>query len=263
MSVTQNISTILILGATGGLGEAFTHYFHAQGKKVLAAGRNTSKLASLKDSLKGLEIFCIDVEDIANLEVNIQAVIKAYPGLDAVFVMSGIMKYFSFKDASTSSTESIVSEITTNLTAPLLIARAVVPHLLSLKRPTTFITVTSGLAYVPLPLYPVYNATKAGLHTATVVLRTQLDGTNVNVIELNPPYLDTALDKDFREATIELQGGKEHAHPPMPLKEYMEITSAQFEKGGEKEVSTGFAALGVNAWRGAFGPILEQFGMAG
>jgi len=232
MPVTNNISTILILGATGGLGEAFTHYFHSKGKKVLAAGRNASKLASLKAALKGLETFRIDVEDIANLETNIQAVIKAYPDLDAVFVMSGIMKHFSFKDVSTSSTESIVSEITTNLTAPLVIARAVVPHLLSLKCPTTFFTVTSGLAYVPLPLYPVYNATKAGLHTATVVMRTQLADTNVNVVERNPPYVDTALDKDFREATIELQGGKEHAHPPMPLKEYMEITTKQLEKGG-------------------------------
>jgi short-subunit dehydrogenase involved in D-alanine esterification of teichoic acids len=262
MSV-QNISTILILGATGGLGEAFTLYFHAQGKKVLAAGRNISKLASLKAELKGLETFRIDVEDIANLETNIQAVIKAFPDLDSVFVMSGIMKHFSFKDASTSSNESIVSEITTNLTAPLVIARVVVPHLLSLKRPTTFITVTSGLAYVPVPLYPVYNATKAGLHTATVVLRTQLADTNVNVIELAAPYIDTPLDADFREQTIALQGGKEHAMAPMPLKEYMEITTAQLEKGGLKEVSIGFAALGVTAWRNAFGPILEQFGMAG
>lgn len=262
MSV-KNISTILILGATSGLGEAFTHYFHTQGKKVLAAGRNTSKLAALKAELSGLETFRIDVEDIANLEKNIQAVIKAFPDLDAVFVMAGIMKFSNFKDASTSSNEDIISEVTTNFTAPLIIARTVVPHLLSLKRPATFITVTSGLAYIPLPFYPVYDATKAGIHTFTVVLRTQLAGTNVNVIELAPPYVDTALDANFREQTIALQGGEEHATPPMPLNEYMEKTTAQLEKGGLKEVACGFSELGQRTWRNAYGPLLEQFGMAG
>jgi short-subunit dehydrogenase involved in D-alanine esterification of teichoic acids len=149
------------------------------------------------------------------------------------------------------------------MTAPIVIARTVVPHLLSLKRKTTFITVTSGLGFVPLPIYPVYNATKAGLHMFNVTLRTQLTGTNVNVIELAPPYVDTDLDAKFRAKTIELQGGPDKAHIPMPLKEYMDITIAQFEEGPEKEVATGFSAIGVGAWRGAFGPILKQFGFSG
>lgn len=62
---------------------------------------------------------------------------------------------------------------------------------------------------------------------------------------------------------MEMMGGKEKAHPPMPLKEYMDVTIAQFEKGGEKEYATGFSAMGVGAWRAAFGPILEQFGFFG
>jgi hypothetical protein len=38
-TMTANIDTILILGATSGLGEAFTRYFHSKGKKVIAAGK--------------------------------------------------------------------------------------------------------------------------------------------------------------------------------------------------------------------------------
>jgi len=262
MSV-KKISKILLLGATSGIGEAFTYYFHSQGKKVIAAGRNVSKLASLKAELKGLETFRIDVEDIPNLEANIQGVIKGHPDLDAVFVLSGIMKFFNIKDPSTSSNEEIVSEVTTNLIAPAIIARIVVPHFLSLNRPTTFLTVSSGLAYIPIPMYPVYNATKAGIHSLSVVLRTQLADTNVNVIEVAPPYVDTALDADFRQATIALQGGKEKATPPMPLKEYMEKTTAQLEEGDHKEVACGFAEWGQGIWRTAYGPILEQVGISG
>ncbi|KAF8854133.1 NAD(P)-binding protein [Acephala macrosclerotiorum] len=259
--MTSNIDTILLLGATSGIGEAFARYFHSKGKRVIAAGRRLERLEKLKSELSGLETFQIDVEDVSNIESRLHGLFKTYPDLDSVFVIAGIMSLGQFKDPSTTSTQGIVSEVTTNLIAPMVIARTVVPHLLSLKRPTTFITVSSGLAYMPLPFYPVYNATKSGVHTFTVVLRTQLAGTNVNVIEVAPPYVDTELDTKIREKQNEMQGG--NGHPPMPLKEYMDVTTKQLEEGKDKELATGFSAMGVNAWRGAFQPLLDRFGFAG
>jgi len=58
--MSANFKTILILGATSGLGEAFARRFHAQGKKVIAAGRRVERLKALKSKLKGLEIFQVD-----------------------------------------------------------------------------------------------------------------------------------------------------------------------------------------------------------
>jgi len=239
--MTANIDTILLIGATSGIGEAFARYFHAKGKRVIAAGRRLERLNALRSELKGLEIVQWDIEDIPNIESKLTGLFKTYPDLDSVFVLSGIMSL--------------------GLIAPMVIARTVIPHLLALKRPTTFITVTSGLAYVPLPLFPVYEATKIGVHNFTVVLRTQLAGTNVNVIEVAPPYVATDLDARFKEKQDELTGGK--SHPPMPLKEYMDITTKQLEEGKEKELATGFSAMGVEAWRGAFQPLFDQFGIAG
>lgn len=259
--MTANIDTILLLGATSGIGEAFAHYFHSKGKRVIAAGRRLERLDALKSELKGLETYQFDVSDIENIEANLNNLFKTYPDLDSVFVLSGIMTIGQFKDPSTTSAKGIVNEVTTNLIAPMVIARTVIPHFLTLKRPTTFITVTSGLAYMPLPLYPVYNATKSGVHTFTVVLRTQLAGTNVNVIEVAPPYVATELDAKLKEQQAQLQEGK--GHPPMPLKEYMDITTKQLEEGKDKELATGFSAMGVKAWRGAFQPMLDQFGFAG
>jgi short-subunit dehydrogenase involved in D-alanine esterification of teichoic acids len=261
--MTDSPNTFLIFGATSGIGEAFTRYFHSKGKKVIAAGRRVERLESLKSELKGLEILQFDVENVQGIEPKLQRLVRAFPDLDSIFVVSGEMEIGFFSDPSSTSTNAIVSEITTNLIAPVVVARAIIQHLLSLKRPATFITVTSGLAFIPLPISPVYNTTKAGLHTFNVVLRTQLAGTNVNVIELAPPYVDTGLDERFREKIIELQGGREKAVPPMPLKEYMDSTIAALEKGDQKEIALGFSQKGVDAWRGAFGPVLKEFGFEG
>ncbi|KAH6718372.1 hypothetical protein BKA61DRAFT_572421 [Leptodontidium sp. MPI-SDFR-AT-0119] len=262
--MTANIGTILILGATSGIGEAFIRYFHSKGKKVIAAGRRLERLQTLAAQLPGLDIFEFDVENISAIESKFAELFAIYPALDTVVTMAGKMETLKFADASTSTVASIVSEITTNFTAPLVIARTVIPHLLSLKRPTTFMPVSSALAYIPLAEYPVYNGTKSGVHQFTVTLRTQLAKTNVKVIELTPPYVDTELDLKIREETFKAQGGQTSANSPMPIDEYMKTVIAALESGEDlKEISTGFSAMGVQAWRGAFQPILSQFGMAG
>jgi short-subunit dehydrogenase involved in D-alanine esterification of teichoic acids len=92
-------------------------------------------------------------------------------------------------------------------------------------------------------------------------LRAQCAGSNVKVIELVPPYVDTELDSHFREEMIKAQG--DNALRPMPLEEYMEKATAAMEKDGVKDSAVGFAELGVSTWRGAFGPILENFGHVG
>ncbi|PVH68045.1 NAD(P)-binding protein [Cadophora sp. DSE1049] len=229
--MTANIGTVLILGATSGLGEGFARYLHSKGKKVIATGRRVKRLSSLQTELEGLSIVQIDVEDIGSLEGKLQEVIKPFPGIDSILIMDGIMAMVNFKLPATSSTASVASEITTNLAAPILVARTFVPHLLSYKRPTTFITVTSRLGFIPVPLYPVYSATKAAIHIFSVSLRSQLAGSN------------------HREQGIVAQGGLDKASKSMPYNEYMKSATEAFEKDGDKEIAIGFprweSVLGV------------------
>jgi len=79
------------------------------------------------------------------------------------------------------------------------------PHLKT--RPDALIVnVSSGLAFIPLPLSPVYCATKAAIHSFSQSLRAQLAGTGVTVIELAPPGVETPL---FRgEFAEEMRGQK-------------------------------------------------------
>jgi uncharacterized oxidoreductase len=54
-------------------------------------------------------------------------------------------------------------------------------------------TVSSGLAFVPLAMTPTYCATKAAIHSWTQSLRYQIQSTNIQVIELIPSYVQTTL----------------------------------------------------------------------
>jgi uncharacterized oxidoreductase len=79
---------------------------------------------------------------------------------------------------------------------------------------STIITVTSGLAFVPLTVTPTYCATKAAIHSYTQSLRYQLRDTKVEVLELIPPYVQT-----------ELMGEAQAADPrAMPLKDFISET---------------------------------------
>jgi uncharacterized oxidoreductase len=71
--------------------------------------------------------------------------------------------------------------------------------------------VSSGLAFVPLAMTPTYCATKAAIHSYTQSLRYQFKATNIEVIELIPPYVQTTL------------MGDQQANDPnaMPLEEFI------------------------------------------
>ncbi|KAJ9623373.1 hypothetical protein H2204_011189 [Knufia peltigerae] len=258
MSATSTMKTILIVGATGGIGESFARRFHSMGKKVIVTGRRAERLQALKSELPGLETYTMDNTDIGSLPAHVKTLTTQYPDIDTVWVNSGIQFVFDFKTAASVEDDAKVSrEITTNVTAPMILARHFVPFLL--KRPDhgTFMITSSGLAFVPMGAFPIYCPTKAFVHHFMVGLRQQLIGTNITVIEIAPPYVATDLDAAHKPTDIPA---------PMPLAEYTDKT---FEiLNGKpateiKEVGVGFAAMGAEAWRGAFGGILEHMKLGG
>jgi uncharacterized oxidoreductase len=89
-----------------------------------------------------------------------------------------------------------------------------------LKQPNPVImTVSSGLAFVPLAMTPTYCATKAATHSYTQSMRYQLKDTKAQVLELIPPYVQT-----------ELMGPRMASDPnAMPLKDFISETMSILE----------------------------------
>ena len=92
---------------------------------------------------------------------------------------------------------SLTAELDVNLAGPIRMVSVLIDRLKANRG--TIINVSSGLAFVPLQLSPIYCATKAALHSYTISLRQQLKDEGVEVIELMPPAVHTELTADMPE----------------------------------------------------------------
>ncbi len=195
--------TVLITGGTSGIGLELAKQLLQRRNTVLVTGRNREKLDAAERALPGVHTFKSDVSDPKAITALHDALLARFPALDTLINNAGIMRNLNLNQEHGLS--DVTREIETNLSGPVRMIQQFLPHLKTQKAPL-IVNVTSGLAFIPLPLSPVYCATKAALHSFTQSLRVQLDGTGVTVIELAPPGVETPL---FRgEFAEELKGQK-------------------------------------------------------
>ncbi|MCK2221040.1 SDR family NAD(P)-dependent oxidoreductase [Actinomadura sp. ATCC 31491] len=187
MNIAGN--TVFIPGATSGIGLALAVRLRAAGNTVVIGGRRTDLLERLAAE-HGFGTVRIDTADPASITEATADVVARYPDLNVLVAMAGIMRV---EDWTTPGfLADAEATVTTNLLGPIRLIAALTEHLQG--RPgATIVTVSSGLAHAPLRVTPTYNATKAAIHMLSETLRLQLAPAGVQVIELVPPSVRTAL----------------------------------------------------------------------
>ena len=205
-------NTILITGGGSGIGRGLGEAFHNEGNHVIIAGRRRQLLDEVVAANPGMSAEVLDIDSADAIKSFAADLIAKYPALNAVMHNAGVMKNENVKQGQTEDAEATIA---TNLLGPIRLNSALLPHLLQ-QPSATVLTVTSGLAYVPLSMTPTYCATKAAIHSYTQSLRFQLRDTRVQVIEIIPPYVQT-----------ELMGDRQKNDPmAMPLADYLRETFA-------------------------------------
>lgn len=212
MQITGN--TILITGGGSGIGRGLAEAFHQAGNQVIISGRRQSALDDVIAANPGMVGYTVDIADKADVAAFADRVIAAHPGLNAVINNAGIMVG---EDVVSGGDYLEIAEATvaTNLLGPIRLIAALLPHLQ--HQPwAAVLTVSSGLAFVPMAATPTYSATKAAIHSYSQSLRHLLRNTSVEVIEIAPPYVQTFL-----------QGAHQATDPnAMPLDEFLAETMA-------------------------------------
>jgi uncharacterized oxidoreductase len=163
----------------------------------------------------------LNVEDPASIAAVAEKLIAGHPKLNVLINNAGIMK---MDDAAAAMDDAqMVSILTTNLMGPIRMTSALIEHL-KLQPEAAVIHMTSGLAFTPLAMTSAYCATKAALHSYAMSQRFKLKGTNVKVLEIAPPWVQT-----------ELMGPQQASEPrAMPLRDFIEGTIHALGTGADE-----------------------------
>ncbi|EHR52007.1 short-chain dehydrogenase, teichoic and lipoteichoic acid D-alanine esterification [Saccharomonospora marina XMU15] len=212
MDITGN--TIFIPGATSGIGLALALRLQAKGNTVVVGGRRTELLEKLAAE-HGFATVRIDTADAASITAAVGEVLDRHPELNVLIAMAGIMRVEDWRTAGFLADAE--ETVTTNLLGPIRLIAALTEHL-STRPGAAIMTVSSGLAHAPLRATPSYNATKAAIHMLGETLRLQLADTGIQVKELVPPAVRTAL-----------LPGQETSDVAMPLDEFADEVMALLE----------------------------------
>lgn len=184
-------NTILITGGGSGIGRGLAEELHKLGNQIVIAGRRKQALDETTAANAGMKSLTLDIENPAAIRAFAAKVAAEFPALNVLMNNAGIMRPEDLL-AQQDDLADAEATVATNLLGPIRLTAALLP-LLEKQPHATIINVTSGLAYVPLAQTPAYCATKAAIHSYTQSLRHQLRKTQIEVLELVPPYVATHL----------------------------------------------------------------------
>lgn len=189
-------SKVLLTGATGGLGQAIARALRSKGADLILSGRRVDVLEPLAAELsaRALAVDLSDASEIDRLlaEAGDVDILVANAALPA----SGMLDSFS--------TEQIDRALDVNLRAPIVMAHALVPQMLS-RGGGHLLFMSSLSGKTGTAGSSMYNATKFGLRGFAMAMRAELHGSGVGVSAVFPGFIREA--GMFAEAQVELPRG--------------------------------------------------------
>lgn len=187
----QRPQTIVVTGASSGIGREIAAILANQGTQVIAIARDRERLAALVESHPSIIAVGQDIGRIDDLGALVDRLLREHGPIVGLINNAAIQHDRLMNDGGYADAD-VACEIATNLTAPIVLTRCLLPHFRSLAR-ATVVNVTSGLAFVPKRSAAVYSATKAGLHLFSEGLRVQMRGSKLRVVEVVMPLVDTPM----------------------------------------------------------------------
>jgi ribitol 2-dehydrogenase len=175
--------SVLVTGASSGIGRAFARSFAAEGASLTLSGRSAEKLGRVADELGGdVHVVESDITEPGEAERVVAAAEERWGRLDGVMSNAGI---YAHGDFAISPMEEIRQLIDINVYAAVALVRAALPGMI--ERGDGDVILTSSVAgHHDLHWEPLYSASKNAIQTFTHTLRHQLAGTGVRVGSIGP-----------------------------------------------------------------------------
>ena len=225
------MKTILITGATSGIGLSLTNKYLKHGYRVYACGRNFSGyvdsdyLTSAKGNGSLIEVV-FDLDD----SHSILKALSTIEMLDTVILNAGTCEYID--DAVQFDAELFERVITTNVISIGYCLQALIPKM---KRGGHLALMGSSAAYVPFQRAEAYGASKAAIHYLAKSLQLDIPAERLTVSVIAPGFVKTPLtnkndfpmpmlidvDKAAEHITAGIDKNKKHIHFPFPFTSFL------------------------------------------
>jgi short-subunit dehydrogenase len=180
--------TVLVTGASQGIGRAVARAFHEAGANVVMVARRREPLAQAAAGLERALVHAADVADLASMRTIIGEAVARFGGIDGLVNNAGVHFRGPFERRAP---EEIAAMVDVNLRAPMVLTSLALPHL---RRHGGFVVNVSSLAgKLPLDGATAYSATKFGLRIFTMALARELRGSGVTVSAVCPGPVDTGF----------------------------------------------------------------------
>jgi len=205
--------TIVLTGASGGIGQAMARELANHGARLILVGRNTDKLKNLAQSLNGEHLFVaadLSSEDGRNQLFDYCA---GNGPVNVLINNAGISAFEMIEDQSDSDISNLIA---INLTSPILVTKRLLP-LLQSTADGGVVNVGSAFGAIGYPGFSAYCSSKFGLRGYCEALRRELSDSSLQVFYLAPRATNTAINGS-RVADLNTQLGNAVDEPAMVAK---------------------------------------------
>jgi NADP-dependent 3-hydroxy acid dehydrogenase YdfG len=209
-------NTILITGASSGIGKATAKFFQEKGWNVIATMRNPEGETELKD-LASVLLVKLDVLDLHSIENAIAEGIQKFGKIDVVVNNAG---YGAYGPLEAFSRENIVRQFNTNVIGLMDVTRAVLPHFRSNKN-GVIVNISSIGGRMAFPLGALYHGTKFAVEGISEAMSYEVEqfGAKIKIVEpgaIATDFTGRSLDFSNDESMTEYQGLVGKVYEGMP-----------------------------------------------
>lgn len=190
--------TIFVTGASQGLGRQFARVLSAHGASVILAARQTAKLKSLEDEIRGNGGRAIAVQlDVTDKDSIRQAIDSAELRVGPITVLVNNAGIAIEKLAVDQTEDDWDAVIGANLKGAYFTATEIARRMIERKQEGNIINIASVLGLSVMKFLSPYTISKAGIIQATKAMALELAGNRIRVNAIAPGYIDTEMNHDF------------------------------------------------------------------
>lgn len=183
-NISLSGASVLVLGATGGLGRALTDELNRRGAVLTLVSRSAERLATI--TAPGQRT-ALDLRVPEACTSAVEAAVAHGGRLDVVINAVGVV---AFGDVSSLSLDTMEELFLTNTFVPIMMARAALPVV---ERDGVMVTISGVIAEQNLPGMAAYGASKAAVRSFDEALAREARRRGVRVIDARPPHTETGL----------------------------------------------------------------------